>query len=86
MFRTSSIPAFAVFQNRDFRILWAGRLLHEFSRRMELLVLGYLIYQMTSSVFQVGLIAVFLTLPRPFMSPFAGVLADRMDRRALLRL
>ncbi len=84
MFRTSSIPAFAVFQNRDFRILWAGRLLHEFSRRMELLVLGYLIYQMTSSVFQVGLIAVFLNLPRPFMSPFAGVLADRLDRRRIM--
>lgn len=59
-------------------------MLHEFSRRMELLVLGYLIYQMTSSVFQVGLIAVFLNLPRPFMSPFAGVLADRMDRRRIM--
>ena len=51
---------------------------------MELLVLGYLILDMTSSVFQVGLIAVFLNLPRPFMSPFAGVLADRLDRRRVL--
>ena len=51
---------------------------------MELIVLGYLIYQMTSSVFQVGLIAVFLNLPRPFMSPFAGVLADRLDRRRIM--
>ena len=51
---------------------------------MELLVLGYLIYQMTSSAFQVGLIAVFLNLPRPFMSPFAGVLADRLDRRRIM--
>ena len=84
MFRTSSIPALAVLQNRDFRILWAGRAIHELSRRMELLVLGYLIYQMTSSAFQVGLIAVFLNLPRPFMSPFAGVLADRLDRRRIM--
>ena len=84
MFRTSSIPAFAVLQNRDFRILWAGRSIHELSRRMELLVLGYLILDMTSSVFQVGLLAVFLNLPRPFMSPFAGVLADRLDRRRIM--
>lgn len=47
-------------------------------------MLGYLIYQMTSSVFQVGLIAVFLNLPRPFLSPFAGVLADRLDRRRIM--
>ena len=51
---------------------------------MELLVLGYLILDMTSSVFQVGLIAVFLNMPRPFMSPFAGVLADRLDRRRIM--
>ena len=51
---------------------------------MELLVLGYLIYQMTSSVFQVGLIAVCLNLPRPFVSPFAGVWADRLDRRRIM--
>ena len=51
---------------------------------MELIVLGYFIYQMTSSVFQVGLIAVFLNLPRPFMAPFAGVLADRLDRRRIM--
>ena len=51
---------------------------------MELLVLGYLIYQMTSSAFQVGLIAVFLNLPRPFIAPFAGVLADRLDRRRIM--
>ena len=51
---------------------------------MELLVLGYLILDMTSSVFQVGLLAVFLNLPRPFMSPFAGVLADRLDRRRIM--
>ena len=84
LFRTSNIPALAVLQNRDFRILWAGRSIHELSRRMELLVLGYLIYKMTSSVFQVGLLAFFLNLPRPFMSPFAGVLADRLDRRHIM--
>ena len=84
MFRTSSIPALAVLKNRDFRILWAARAIHEVSRRMELLVLGYLIYQMTSSALQVGLIAVFLNLPRPFLSPFAGVLADRLDRRHIM--
>ncbi|MEK7814862.1 MAG: MFS transporter, partial [Chloroflexota bacterium] len=84
MLRTSSIPALAVLQNRDFRILWAARSIHEVSRRMELLVLGYLILQMTDSAFQVGLIAVFLNAPRPVLSLFAGVIADRIDRRRVM--
>jgi MFS family permease len=51
---------------------------------MELLVLGYLILGLTNSPFQVGLIAVFLNLPRPILALFAGLLADRVDRRRIL--
>ena len=43
----STIPALAVLQNRDFRILWTVKAVHEVSRRMELLVLGYLILRLT---------------------------------------
>ena len=74
----------AVLQSRDFRFLWTARSIHEVSRRMELLVLGYLILSMTDSAFQVGLIAVFLNLPRPALALFAGLLADRLDRRRIL--
>ncbi len=80
----TGIPAFDVLQNRDFRILWTVKAVHEISRRMELLVLGYLILRLTDSPFQVGLIAVFLNLPRPFFSLFAGLVADRLDRRRVL--
>ena len=51
---------------------------------MELLVLGYLIFDLTDSAFQVGLIAVFLNAPRPALSLFAGLIADRLDRRRVL--
>ena len=84
MLDLTRMPAFAVLQNRDFRILWTVKAVHEVSRRMELLVLGYLVLQLTGSPFQVGLIAVFLNLPRPFFSLFAGLVADRLDRRRVL--
>ena len=84
MLRAANIPVLAVLQIRDFRILWAARSIHEVSRRMELLVLGYLILQLTDSLFQVGLIAVFLNAPRPVLSLFAGVIADRLDRQRVL--
>ncbi len=84
MLGLTRVPAFAVLQSRDFRILWTVKAVHEVSRRMELLVLGYLVLRLTDSPFQVGLIAVFLNLPRPFFSLFAGLVAERLDRRRVL--
>jgi MFS family permease len=78
------MPAFDVLKNGDFRTLWTVKAINEVSRRMELLTLGYLVLRMTDSPFQVGLIAVFLNLPRPFFSLFAGLVADRLDRRRVL--
>jgi MFS family permease len=78
------MPAFDVLRNEDFRTLWTVKAVNEVSRRMELLALGYLILRLTDSPFQVGLIAVFLNLPRPFFSLFAGLVADRLDRRRVL--
>ena len=84
MLQIRNVPALEVLQNRNFRFLWAARWVHEISRRMELIVLGYLIYQLTDSAFQVGLISVFLNGPRPPLSLVAGMLADRLDRWRIL--
>ena len=80
----SSYPVLVILQNPNFRLMWAARWVHEISRRMELLVLGYLIYELTDSAFQVGLISAFLNGPRPPLSLVAGMLADRLDRWRIL--
>ena len=54
MVRIPNAPVLVVLQDRNFRLLWAARWIHETSRRMELIALGYLIYELTDSVFQVG--------------------------------
>ncbi|MCY4417434.1 MAG: MFS transporter [Chloroflexi bacterium] len=82
--RIRSVPVLEVLQNRNFQFLWAARWIHEISRRMELIVLGYLILELTGSAFQVGLISVFLNGPRPPLSLVAGMLADRLDRWRIL--
>ena len=84
MVRIPNAPVMVVLQDRNFRLLWAARWIHETSRRMELIALGYLIYELTDSVFQVGLISVFLNGPRPPFSLVAGMLADRLDRWRIL--
>ena len=80
----SNTPVLVVLQSRDFRYLWAARWIHEISRRMELLVLGYLIYELTNSAFQVALISVFLNGPRVPLALVGGMLADRLDRWRIL--
>ena len=74
----------AVLRNPDFRRIWWVGTLHEFARRMELLVLSWLILQVTDSYFQLGLILVFNNLPRPLLSLFSGILADRVNRHHIL--
>ena len=78
------VPTLALLQDRNFVLIWVAGALHELTRRMELLVLGYLIWDLTGSELQVGLIALFLNLPRPILALFAGITTDRMELRRLL--
>ena len=82
--RIRDVPVLVVLQDRNFQFLWSARWIHEISRRMELIVLGYLVLELTGSAFQVGLISVFLNGPRPPLSLVAGMLADRLDRWRIL--
>ena len=84
MARITGAPVLVVLQDRNFQYLWAARWIHEVSRRMELLLLGYLVLELTDSAFQVGLISVFLNGPRPPFALVAGMLADRLDRWRIL--
>ncbi len=77
-------PVFSVLQNPDFRTIWYVGSLRELSRRMELLVLSWLILQATQSPFQLGLVLVFNNLPRPVLSFFTGFIADRFNRWRIL--
>ena len=82
----SNVPALAVLQDRDFRAIWYAGGLHEVSRRMELLILSWLILQTTDSPFMLGLVLVFNNVPRPVFSLFSGLVADRFSRRRILVL
>ncbi|MDA1127617.1 MAG: MFS transporter [Chloroflexi bacterium] len=71
-------------QSADFRAIWYVGSLSEFGRRMELLVLSWLILQATDSYFQLGLILAFNNLARPLVSMFTGYIADRFPRGKVL--
>ena len=71
---------------RDFRLLWASTLLYSLATGMEQVSVGWLIYELTGSAFMVGVGAAARMLPFFLLGLLSGAVADRWERRALLRL
>src|ERR1035437_3577922 len=81
--RSRGSIAFSSLSSRNFRCLLAGTLASSFAMWMEQIGLGWLVQQLTNSPFQLGLVQFVRGFSILFVAPFAGVLADRMDRRIL---
>ncbi|MFI5496428.1 MFS transporter [Actinoplanes sp. NPDC051859] len=64
--------------------VWAGQLVSLVGSSLTAFVLGVWVYQRTGSVSQFAMIFLASTLPAILAAPFAGVLADRWDRRRLM--
>lgn len=66
---------------KTFTIIWFGQLISLVGSGLTSFALGLWVYQSTGSVTQFALIALCTVLPRLVLSPLAGVLVDRWDRR-----
>src|SRR5882762_1627555 len=64
-----------------FATIWFGQLVSLIGSGLTNFALGVWVYQRTGSVTQFALIALCATLPGIMLSPLAGVLVDRWDRR-----
>ena len=69
---------------RTFTIIWFGQLISTIGSSLTGFALGVWIYEQTGSptLFAISLFVYFV--PRVILSPFAGVLADRLDRRVVM--
>ncbi len=79
--RLFRLKTFEALQYREFRYLWLGQATTAMGLWMDQVARGWLIYQLTNSAFQLGSIRVIQVLPFLFLSPLAGTLADRYDRK-----
>lgn len=66
---------------RDFRLLWFGHVFGSMSFWMDQVTRGWLIYELTDSTVQLGLIRGVQAIPILFLSPIAGSVADRYSRK-----
>jgi MFS family permease len=67
-----------------YRRLWLSGLFVNAARWMDLVVLGWLSYQLTGSPFMVGLAAFARSAPMMALGPLAGIVADRAHRGRVL--
>ena len=75
---------FRAFQSRPYRLLWAGNFLAYTSRWMQMIMLGWMVLELTDSPWLVALIGFFASAPLIILGLFGGMLADKMDRAKLL--
>lgn len=66
---------------RNFTLFWLGQSLSEIGNRLTGFGLGIWVYQNTHAVTQLSLVIFFTTLPGVLITPFAGALVDRWNRK-----
>jgi MFS family permease len=72
--------------NKDFVLMWQGAFISFFGDIIYGLAISYWVLQTTGSTALMGTSAALSSLPRVLISPFAGALADRLDRKNILGL
>ncbi len=84
--RTARRSSLNIFKNyKDFRLVWMGNFVALGGQWIQLLTVGWLVLHLTSgNALLTGTVVAIRTLPVLIIGPWAGVLADRLDRRKLL--
>ena len=77
--------AFSAMADRNFRLLYLGNMLQFGSQQMQLLVRGYLVYQLTGSFALLGTMALANAVPGLLLSPVGGILADRAPKKTVIQ-
>lgn len=82
--RAFSAGTFASLSERNFRLFFVGQGISQVGNWMTLVTQTLLVLQLTRSGIALGLLAAAQFLPVLFLGPFAGLVADRSDKRRLL--
>ncbi len=75
---------FRALKSHNFRLFFYGQIVSLMGTYIQNLALGWLIYRLTNSPFLLGVIGFAGQIPSFFLTPIAGVYADRVNRRMVL--
>jgi MFS transporter, DHA3 family, macrolide efflux protein len=69
---------------KKFLVVWMGQLISLVGSGLTSFALGIWVYQRTGSITKFAIISVCVMLPGIIISPFAGALVDRFNRRQMM--
>jgi MFS family permease len=75
------LRTFAALHHREFCLLWSGQAATAMAMWMDQVVRGWLLYELTNSPIQLGLVHGVQAIPILVLSPVAGSVADRYPRK-----
>ncbi|HEX4302940.1 MAG TPA: MFS transporter [Rhizomicrobium sp.] len=74
----------SVFRHRNYRLFFTGQLVSLMGSWMQNTAQPWLVYDLTHSKLLLGVVSFCSTVPVFFITPFGGMVADRVDRRKFL--
>lgn len=83
---TRRFKAFPALQSRNYRIYFFGQFFSLIGTWLQIVAQGWLVLQLTSSPFLIGLVAALATAPSLLFSLFGGVVVDRFSKKKILYL
>jgi len=72
------------FKYRNYRLFFAGQGISLIGTWMQRIAMSWLIYRLTGSVFLLGLVGFTGQIPTLIIAPYAGVIADRLNRLRII--
>jgi len=75
---------FRALRHRNYRLFFAGQSVSLIGTWMQQMAASWLVYRLTNSAFVLGVVGFASQLPTFLLSPFAGVVADRLHRHRIL--
>ncbi len=84
--RLTSSQTFSAMRHRNFQLYFGGQLISNIGTWMQIIAQGWVVYQLGHSEVTLGLVAFASAIPTLAISPWGGVVVDRVSRRGLLLL
>jgi len=75
---------FRALQYRNYKLFFVGQGISLIGTWMQQIALSWLVYRLTDSVFLLGAVTFSSQIPSFILGPFAGVIADKFERRKVL--
>jgi len=85
-FAAKKISGHAAFRYADFRYYWISRFITSVAVQMQVVAIGWQVYELTRDPLQLGLVGLAEFLPALLLGLVTGTVADRFDRRMILTL